>query len=116
MAVGRNVLSTIRHFGASEVLYLDVFWTERFYQTTFRWASGLIEFQYERASMCPDQNSIKISTVAVEVLLQEGDLEKAIGLTGELFSFTDDVHRVTHIQLRFTLWLRHCARVWSACC
>ena len=43
------------------------------------------------ASLCPDQNSIGISTVAVEVFLQKGDLEKAIGLTGELFPFTDDV-------------------------
>ena len=43
------------------------------------------------ASLCPDQSSIGISCVAVEVLLQEGDLEKAIGLRGELFPFTDDV-------------------------
>ena len=60
--------------------------------------------------MCPDQNYIGISTVAVQqVLLQKGDLEKANGLTGELFPFTDDVSRGTHIQFWFTLWLRHCA-------
>ena len=37
------------------------------------------------------KNSIGISTVAVQVLLQKKDLMIAMNLTGELFPFADDV-------------------------
>ena len=100
--VGRNVLSAIRHLLASDVLNPDVLLTERVcraYISLGFW-SECEEFQHEMASLCPDQSSMGISSVTVEVLLQKGDLEKAIGLTGELFPFTDDVmSRDTHSVL-----------------
>ena len=68
-------------------------------ERTFRGASGLIEFQYERP-VCVLKNSIGISTVAVQVLLQKKDLRNATSLTGELFPSTDDVmSRDTHSVL-----------------
>ena len=85
--VGRNVLSAIRHLLASDVFYPDVLLTERVcraYISLGFW-SECEEFQHEMASLCSDQTSIRISTVAVQMLLQKGDLDKA------------------------TLWLRHCA-------
>ena len=62
------------------------------------------------------KKSIAISTVAVQVLLQKRDFETAISLTGVLFPFTDHVMSKDTHSILAHLWLRHCARVWSACC